>query len=182
MRLAGAGPAEWVHLLRAQRALIAAEWARRRRKTGDLLALSGAAWNSDAPALDMGPVPPGRGASGRADDPRGAATSTGVSAQAGREGNPVAMQSGPDAESLRDARAVTIAARYGVFRPLCLTRSIALQSMLRRRGIQATVRVGARRKGGRLEAHAWVELEGAVLGDSPEHVAGFAPLGGFQGL
>lgn len=171
VRLLIAGPAEWLHLLRAQRALLTAEWARRRRKTGDLLALSGAAWSTDTSALvdaAAGTVEPG--ASNR--HPTGGdAHSAGV---------PNDTAPAPDAGAARDARAVSMAARYGVFRPLCLTRSMALQSMLKRRGLDAAVRVGARRKDGRLEAHAWVELDGNILGDTPEHVAGFAPLGNFN--
>ena len=78
-----------------------------------------------------------------------------------------------------EARAVHRAARYGLFRPRCLTRALALQRLLARRGWPASLHVGVRRDRGALLAHAWVELDGAVLGDSPEHVATFVPLAGF---
>lgn len=153
-----------MHLLGAQRALLAAEWALKRRKTGDLLALSGAVWNGASPAdADAGG---GGGGGGKRNVGPG----------------PSLADAGLRAQAARDARAVQIAAKYGVFRPLCLTRAMALQAMLGRRGLHAAVRVGARRNGNQLEAHAWVELDGVVLGDTQEHVAGFAPLGNFNRL
>lgn len=73
--------------------------------------------------------------------------------------------------------AVTRAARYGVFRPQCLVRSLAIQRMLRRRGIPAgSMRIGVRMRNGSFQAHAWVELRGAVLGDSPAHVRSFTQV------
>ena len=35
--------------------------------------------------------------------------------------------------------------------------------MLRRRGMNPELRIGARKEAERFEAHAWVELDGAVL-------------------
>ena len=81
------------------------------------------------------------------------------------------------AEARRLALAITRAARFGVFRPQCLARSIALSRMLNERGIQgALVRVGVRRADGQFLAHAWVELAGETLGDADEHVGSFVPL------
>ncbi|MEX1184570.1 MAG: lasso peptide biosynthesis B2 protein [Gemmatimonadota bacterium] len=69
---------------------------------------------------------------------------------------------------------VTRAARYGVFRPQCLVRALALQRMLRRRGImESSLHIGVRRQDGVFQAHAWVELNGAVLGDTRQHVRTF---------
>ena len=46
----------------------------------------------------------------------------------------------------------------------CLSRSLALQALLARYGQQAELRIGvARQSGDRLDAHAWVELDGRVL-------------------
>lgn len=39
----------------------------------------------------------------------------------------------------------------------CLSRSLALRRLLASVGIDAVVRIGTRREGGRLAAHAWVE-------------------------
>jgi hypothetical protein len=63
------------------------------------------------------------------------------------------------------ARAVSIAARHGFIRATCLRRSVLLWWMLRHRGIQSDICFGVRTHAGRLEAHSWVELDGAVLDD-----------------
>jgi len=73
--------------------------------------------------------------------------------------------------------AVTRAARYGVFRPQCLVRSLAIQRMLARRGITgSTIRIGVRLHQGEFTAHAWVELAGLVIGDSRAHVETFTRI------
>ena len=80
-------------------------------------------------------------------------------------------------EARRLALAVVRAARFGLFRPQCLVRSVALSRMLERRGIEgALVLVGVRRQAGEFLAHAWVEYGGETLGDADEHVGTFAPL------
>ena len=84
---------------------------------------------------------------------------------------------GADTAALRLARAVHRAATYGLFRPLCLVRAVALSRLLERHGIPGgRVCIGVRRHGGRFGAHAWIELGGQVLGDSDEHVGAYAPL------
>jgi hypothetical protein len=80
-------------------------------------------------------------------------------------------------EAKRLALAVVRAARFGVFRPQCLVRSVALSRMLEQRGIAGgLVRVGVRRRDGEFLAHAWVELAGETLGDADDHVGSFVPL------
>lgn len=75
------------------------------------------------------------------------------------------------------AWAVTRAAAYGVFRPRCLVRSLAIQRMLRRRGIvSSALHIGVRLRDGAFEAHAWVELDGRVVGDSRGHVQTFTRM------
>ena len=75
------------------------------------------------------------------------------------------------------ARAVDRAARRGVFRPKCLVRSMALHRMLERSGIDGSViRIGVKREGDELLAHAWVEQMGITLIDPPSEVAAFARL------
>lgn len=75
------------------------------------------------------------------------------------------------------ALGVRRAAAYGVFRPLCLVRSVALNRLLDRHGIRGSrIRVGVRFADGKFAAHAWVEHEGRVLGDEVEHVSQFANL------
>ena len=75
------------------------------------------------------------------------------------------------------ALAVSRAAEHGLFRPFCLVRALALQSLLTARGIQgSSVRVGVRRHHGEFTAHAWITWHGEVLGDSPTHVARFVEV------
>lgn len=62
-------------------------------------------------------------------------------------------------------RALERAAGCGPSRPSCLPRSLTLWWLLRRQGLPAELRIGVRREGDRLEAHAWVEQDGVVLGD-----------------
>jgi len=49
----------------------------------------------------------------------------------------------------------------------CLLESLALWYLLRRRGYDAALYLGARTLLGPFEAHAWVELDGKVLNDAP---------------
>ena len=73
-------------------------------------------------------------------------------------------------------RLVDIAARRGVGRPTCLARSVTLWWLLRRRGIDSTIRIGVRTVEGRMEAHAWVEHAGLVLNDADDVAERFAPF------
>ena len=81
------------------------------------------------------------------------------------------------AEARALARALDRVASHGFSRPLCLARSLALHYLLERRGIQGSeVRVGVRRAGTSLEAHAWVEWQGEVLGDDPLRINEFQQI------
>ena len=71
------------------------------------------------------------------------------------------------------------AAATHVFAPSCLPRSIALKRFLRGRGVATRLRLGVKRSADRrLEGHAWLERNGAVVGDRPALVKGFLPLNG----
>lgn len=62
---------------------------------------------------------------------------------------------------------VEVAARCVRPRPNCLAKALVVSSLLRRRGLAAQLVVGVSKAGGRLEGHAWVELDGAALGADP---------------
>jgi len=83
---------------------------------------------------------------------------------------------GDVARAERAVRSIDRVARLGIGRPLCLARSLALQSMLERRGVRSVIRVGVRGSATELTAHAWVEWNGRVLGDQPDHVARYRRL------
>jgi hypothetical protein len=66
------------------------------------------------------------------------------------------------------ARIAGIAAGRGPVRATCLRRSLLIWWLLRREGIDAKIRIGVRRDGGELFAHAWVEHRGIPLGESDD--------------
>ena len=76
----------------------------------------------------------------------------------------------------RVERAVATAAALFPGRAECLERSLLLYWLLRRRGVRCELRLGVQLYP--FLAHAWVERDGVVLNDVPEHVAQFAPLQG----
>jgi hypothetical protein len=67
------------------------------------------------------------------------------------------------------AHMVHAADRHGVVHPSCLAKSLTLWWLLARQGITSRLRIGIRKENGKLEAHAWVEREGAAL-DEPEEL------------
>jgi hypothetical protein len=73
----------------------------------------------------------------------------------------------------RIARLVAIAAHRGPYRATCLRQSLSLCWLLLRRGIPAEIRIGVRKEGGELQAHAWVEYPGSTLGQEATRYAPF---------
>jgi hypothetical protein len=76
------------------------------------------------------------------------------------------------------SRMAAAAARYLPFRTNCLEQSLVLWWLLRRRGITAELKIGARKEASRFEAHAWVEFEGGVPGGASEEHLHFVPFEG----
>lgn len=70
------------------------------------------------------------------------------------------------------------AARHLPLRTNCLEQSLVLCWLLQRRGIAAELRIGARKKSDRLEAHAWVELDGKALNEPGKAHLHFVPFDG----
>jgi len=80
-----------------------------------------------------------------------------------------------EADALGEARRIAhleaVTASNLFFRTSCLEQSLVLCRMLRHRGMNADLRIGARKEANRFEAHAWVELDGTVLaGGEAEHL------------
>ena len=75
------------------------------------------------------------------------------------------------------SRMVLAAARNSPIPSTCLERSLSLWWLLARQGIAAQLRIGVRKDGKELRAHAWVERDGVAIGE-PEaqhlHYAAFA--------
>ena len=72
---------------------------------------------------------------------------------------------------------VTMASVFYPGRALCLEQSLALYVLLRRRGIDAELKLGVQPYP--FNAHAWVELGGQPLNESAETIREFVPMQGF---
>ncbi len=70
-------------------------------------------------------------------------------------------------------RMVDAASREGCIRARCLERSLAAWWLLRWQRIPAQLRIGVRKEGLDLHAHAWLESSGVVLNDSGEIFQGY---------
>jgi hypothetical protein len=71
-------------------------------------------------------------------------------------------------------RRIDLAAAFFPGRARCLERSIALHVCLRWCGAPTVLRLGVQPYP--FSAHAWVELDGEPVGDSPDSIALFRPL------
>ncbi len=69
---------------------------------------------------------------------------------------------------------VAVAARHHFVRARCLEQALVCQRLLARRGVAAELRIGVRRAGAGLAAHAWLEAGGRPIGE-PRPTA-FLPL------
>lgn len=77
----------------------------------------------------------------------------------------------------RLGRMVNAAARLSPYKANCLKRSLTLWWLLLRRGIASDIRIGVRMGAG-LEAHAWVEIAGSIVNDTPAFIGTFSPFAG----
>ena len=74
------------------------------------------------------------------------------------------------------SRMVNAAIRHVWRASTCLEKSLTLWWLLGRRGIACDVRIGARKQGGKFEAHAWLERDGVAVNEPQEehrHYAAF---------
>jgi hypothetical protein len=76
----------------------------------------------------------------------------------------------------RYAHWIEVASRYYPVPARCLHRSLTLHRWLSREGLPSAIRIGVRKDGATLNAHAWVELGGHIVNDVPAAVAPFALL------
>lgn len=71
-------------------------------------------------------------------------------------------------------KAVAVAAAFFPGRAICLEQSLALYLLLRRRGVAAELRLGA--KPFPFAAHAWVEVAGEPVDEVAEAIAAYLPF------
>ena len=77
---------------------------------------------------------------------------------------------------LEVARMIEIAGRRGIVRATCVPQALLTWGILRREGFEVSIRIGVRRDGELLRAHAWVEHRGEPLEAVAIGEGGFAPL------
>ncbi len=114
----------------------------------------------------------------------------GVHRVGGEHGGPsdglVSSQGAPESrrtDAERVAWAVLAVSNYGLTRPTCLVRSLAIQSLLRKRRLSpGEIKIGVRWTDDHFEAHAWVEQNDRVLGDTRRHVRTFEPVTDMTGV
>ena len=75
----------------------------------------------------------------------------------------------------RLAQLAAIAGRRGPVATTCLRQALAVQWLLRRRGLQPELRFGVDRIGDTPDMHAWVELEGVPLAQPQLRHSAFQP-------
>lgn len=76
------------------------------------------------------------------------------------------------------AQAVAAAAARGPYHANCLERSLLVWWMLRWQGIPSRLKIGVRREGQTLKAHAWIEHGGNVINDQDDIAAWYTPYEG----
>lgn len=100
-----------------------------------------------------------------------------IGALAIRETFTTAAVGGDPGRAYALAMAVHRASRFGLFRPYCLVRAMALRDLLVDAHITgASIRIGVRRTAGEFQAHAWVRWGERIVGDDPAHVAQFTEV------
>jgi hypothetical protein len=82
----------------------------------------------------------------------------------------------PDAATL--ARLVDAAANNLPGHHTCLARSLLLQFMLRRSGIDCQLMIGVRKLDDHLDAHAWIECSGVPVNDQAGVASGYSAFDG----
>ena len=58
----------------------------------------------------------------------------------------------------------------------CLPKSLTLHRMLKRRGVDSQIKIGANKTPLGISAHAWVEVDGQAIGESETILATFNVL------
>jgi hypothetical protein len=74
------------------------------------------------------------------------------------------------------AALVAAASRHVIGPSTCLHRSLALWWLLGRRGVAADLHFGVRRTASGIDGHAWVAVDGLILGDAPGTTVEYRPI------
>jgi hypothetical protein len=90
--------------------------------------------------------------------------------------SPAGGHGGPRRDEELVVRVLRWAARLQPIRVTCLCHAIVLRDGLRRRRIPACLRIGIGRANAPFPAHAWVEVDGRIVGESAAEAQGFGAL------
>ncbi|MEZ5645277.1 MAG: lasso peptide biosynthesis B2 protein [Burkholderiaceae bacterium] len=77
------------------------------------------------------------------------------------------------AEAQDLAQLAAIAGARGPISATCLRQALVVRAWLRRRGLDARLKIGVKMPDGQLDAHAWVEVDGVALGQHRLNHAAF---------
>jgi hypothetical protein len=91
-----------------------------------------------------------------------------------RSRQPFAKTNGEEIRALSEL--VNRAAHHHPLPASCLTRSLLLAWLLRRRGWGSELRIGVRLNDGSLDAHAWLECDGIPVNDRADIAGDFRPF------
>ena len=86
------------------------------------------------------------------------------------------MPASQDLMSLDLHESVRLAARLQLWPADCLPRSIVLADMLTSRGRPAKVNLGVAKHGDVIISHAWVEVDGCMVGEPQSVIDEFVPI------
>lgn len=79
----------------------------------------------------------------------------------------------------RAAYCVELASRLDPFDATCLKKALVLYALLKRKGVDVRLVIGATKAGRKLDAHAWLEHQGRVIiGESSDPYAPLCTLAG----
>jgi hypothetical protein len=84
--------------------------------------------------------------------------------------------------AVRTGCLVRVASAHGFIRGNCLAQSLTVWWLLRRQQIATELRIGVRKRQGRLEAHAWTEHQSRVLNDDADIGRRFSPFSDVGGV
>ena len=86
---------------------------------------------------------------------------------------PLSKTAGVEVDLL--TKTLAVAGRY-VPHATCLTKALAGQRLLAAQGYQGRLRIGVRKDGARLRAHAWLEYRGQVVVGRVSNLTDYRPL------
>lgn len=71
---------------------------------------------------------------------------------------------------------VDMASRNHILTITCLRRSLVAQRLISKQGIPVELHFGVKKDNGRIQAHAWLEYQGQVIGDPEQLTQAYEPL------